>query len=81
MFLCALLKLPQERAKLILLSRGLRTLAIASRKIDRNLFEDLDYELTKAQQSINGQEEKLTEIFEEIEQEFHLLGATAVEDT
>ena len=41
----------------------------------------MDYELTKAQQSINGQEEKLTEIFEEIEQEFHLLGATAVEDT
>ena len=81
MFLCVLLKLPQERAKLILLSRGLRTLAIASRKIDRNLFEDLDYELTKAQQSINGQEEILTEIFEEIEQEFHLLGATAVEDT
>ena len=81
MFLCALLKLPQERAKLILLQRGLRTLAIASRKTDRNLFEDLDYELTKAQQSINGQEEILTEIFEEIEQEFHLLGATAVEDT
>ena len=80
--LICFIEFPQEKAKLIfhLLQLGLRTLAIVSRKIDRNLFQDLDYKLTKAQQSITDREEKLAEIFEEIEQEFHLLGATAVED-
>lgn len=51
-----------------------------SRKIPRSLFEGIDTKLVAAQQAITDREEQLQAVFDEVEQDFHLLGATAVED-
>ncbi|XP_057301942.1 phospholipid-transporting ATPase IF-like isoform X1 [Hydractinia symbiolongicarpus] len=59
---------------------GLRTLTVVSRKIPRSLFEVIDIKLVVAQQAITDREEQLQAVFDEVEQDFHLLGATAVED-
>jgi len=59
---------------------GLRTLTIVSKTISRDVYNDIDVKLIKAQQSINDREEQLAQVFDEIESDFKLLGATGVED-
>ncbi|KAK3727334.1 hypothetical protein QZH41_018176, partial [Actinostola sp. cb2023] len=60
--------------------KGLRTLAIAHREFTEEEYLEADAKLTKAQQAINDREEQLAIVYEEVEKDLHLLGATAVED-
>ncbi|XP_048588932.1 phospholipid-transporting ATPase IF isoform X3 [Nematostella vectensis] len=60
--------------------QGLRTLAVAQRVFTPEEYRDVDAKLTKAGQAINDREQQLAEVFEEVECNLHLLGATAVED-
>ena len=40
----------------------------------------MDAKLVAAQQAITDREEMLAKVYDEVEADFHLLGATAVED-
>ncbi|XP_066929021.1 phospholipid-transporting ATPase IF-like isoform X2 [Clytia hemisphaerica] len=59
---------------------GLRTLAITSRHISRHNYVKIDEQLTSASQAIGDREEQLARVFDEVEKDLDLLGATAVED-
>ncbi|KAF7663385.1 hypothetical protein LDENG_00213100 [Lucifuga dentata] len=59
---------------------GLRTLALAYKDLDKNYVEDWMQRHHEASIAIEGREEKLDELYEEIEKDMLLLGATAVED-
>lgn len=59
---------------------GLRTLAISSRKIAQSDYTKIDKMLTEASQSISDREQQLAKVFDEVEKDLDLLGATAVED-
>ncbi|XP_031559260.1 probable phospholipid-transporting ATPase IF [Actinia tenebrosa] len=60
--------------------KGLRTLAVAQREFTEDEYRDADAKLTKAQQAINDREEQLAIVYDDVEKDLHLLGATAVED-
>ncbi|XP_078379696.1 phospholipid-transporting ATPase IF-like isoform X2 [Oculina patagonica] len=60
--------------------KGLRTLAVARRVISEDEYVEVDAKLTKANQAINDREEQLARVYEEVERDLHVLGATAVED-
>lgn len=55
-------------------------MAISSRRLPRSLYAEIDRKLTQAQQSITDREEQLAKMFDEVEKDLELLGATAVED-
>ncbi|CAG5135254.1 unnamed protein product, partial [Candidula unifasciata] len=59
---------------------GLRTLAIAERKLSLEEFQEYHEKLRKAKTSLHRRDEMLAEVYNEIEQQLTLLGATAVED-
>ncbi|XP_065643609.1 phospholipid-transporting ATPase IF isoform X3 [Hydra vulgaris] len=59
---------------------GLRTLAITSRSISYPLYKEINNMLLQAQNSITNRQELLAEAFDKLENDFHLLGASAVED-
>ncbi|XP_074634074.1 phospholipid-transporting ATPase IF-like isoform X2 [Acropora palmata] len=60
--------------------KGLRTLAVARRLLREEDFVLIDRKLTEARQAILDREEKLARVYEEVERELHVIGATAVED-
>uniref|UniRef100_A0A670Z2J4 Uncharacterized protein n=1 Tax=Pseudonaja textilis TaxID=8673 RepID=A0A670Z2J4_PSETE len=59
---------------------GLRTLVVAYRDLEESYFESWQERHHKANTSLQDREGKLSEVFEEIERDLQLLGATAVED-
>uniref|UniRef100_A0A8C6YGK7 Phospholipid-transporting ATPase n=1 Tax=Naja naja TaxID=35670 RepID=A0A8C6YGK7_NAJNA len=59
---------------------GLRTLVVAYRDLEESYFESWQKRHHKANTSLQDREEKLSKVFEEIERDLQLLGATAVED-
>jgi phospholipid-translocating ATPase len=59
---------------------GLRTLCIASRQLTHEEYETIDQKLDEAQKAITDREAQLSRVFEEVENNYQLLGATAVED-
>ncbi|XP_038049880.1 probable phospholipid-transporting ATPase IF isoform X2 [Patiria miniata] len=59
---------------------GLRTLCFAKRELSPEEYEDFHHQLHEASTALDGREEKLTQVFNNVEQELHLLGATGVED-
>ena len=59
---------------------GLRTLAIAVKEMSSNDLENFESEFDSAQQAIEGRDEKIRLVYEMIERDYTLLGATAVED-
>eukprot|EP00794_Sanderia_malayensis_P011228 gene11228-12407_t len=59
---------------------GLRTLTIASKKISKEEYTEMNTKLVNAQQAITDREEQLAKVFGEVENDLDLLGATAVED-
>lgn len=61
-------------------SEGLRTLALAERIIDDDFFYEWRKRQQEAATSLNGREDRLGEIYEEIECELSLIGVTAIED-
>ncbi|XP_055326989.1 phospholipid-transporting ATPase ID isoform X5 [Sitodiplosis mosellana] len=59
---------------------GLRTLALAERYIDEEFFYEWRKRQQEAATSLNCREDRLGEIYEEIECEMSLIGVTAIED-
>ncbi|XP_070706553.1 probable phospholipid-transporting ATPase IM [Pempheris klunzingeri] len=59
---------------------GLRTLALAYKNLDETYMEDWKQRHHEASITMEGREERLDELYEEIEKDLLLLGATAVED-
>lgn len=59
---------------------GLRTLALAERYIDEEFFYEWRKRQQEAATSLNSREDRLGEIYEEIECEMSLIGVTAIED-
>lgn len=59
---------------------GLRTLCLAYRDIEHDYFHDWKDRYHEASISLDSREERLDKLYEEIEQNLTLLGATAIED-
>ncbi|KPP68305.1 putative phospholipid-transporting ATPase ID [Scleropages formosus] len=59
---------------------GLRTLALAYKDLDEEYFADWMKRLHIASTTLENREELLASLYEEIEQDMMLLGATAIED-
>eukprot|EP00058_Branchiostoma_floridae_P024450 XP_002609940.1 hypothetical protein BRAFLDRAFT_85893 [Branchiostoma floridae] len=59
---------------------GLRTLCLASKELDPNFYEEWKSRHHEASTSLEDRDEKLDVVYEEIEQDMMLLGATAIED-
>ncbi|XDV52728.1 hypothetical protein PO909_021402 [Leuciscus waleckii] len=59
---------------------GLRTLALAYKDLDEDVFDKWMKKLLFASTTLDNREEKLGALYEEIEQGMMLLGATAIED-
>ncbi|XP_035292180.1 probable phospholipid-transporting ATPase IM [Anguilla anguilla] len=59
---------------------GLRTLALAYKDLDEEYFETWRERHHEASTALDEREERLDELYEEIEKDLLLLGATAIED-
>ncbi|XP_028814034.1 phospholipid-transporting ATPase ID isoform X2 [Denticeps clupeoides] len=59
---------------------GLRTLALACKDLDEDMFKEWMKKLLSASSILENREEHLGALYEEIEQGMMLLGATAIED-
>ncbi|CAI2350474.1 unnamed protein product [Caenorhabditis sp. 36 PRJEB53466] len=59
---------------------GLRTLCLAYKDIDTNYYADWIKRQNEAQVAMVDREAKLDEVYEEIEKDMTLIGATAIED-
>uniref|UniRef100_A0A8C1NBH2 Phospholipid-transporting ATPase n=1 Tax=Cyprinus carpio TaxID=7962 RepID=A0A8C1NBH2_CYPCA len=69
-----------EEAMLEFAGEGLRTLALAYKDLDEDVFDEWMKKLLFASTALENREEKLGALYEEIEQGMMLLGATAIED-
>lgn len=61
-------------------SEGLRTLCLAKRVLDEEVFVNWRSRLQEAATSLENREDKINNLYEEIEQDLILVGATAIED-
>ncbi|CAF1398670.1 unnamed protein product [Adineta steineri] len=61
-------------------SDGLRTLLLAWKDLDEGEYNKWAESLDKANTSMENRDEKVSEVYEEIEKNLKLLGATAIED-
>ncbi|XP_036973703.1 phospholipid-transporting ATPase ID [Acanthopagrus latus] len=59
---------------------GLRTLVLAYKDLDESYMDGFKRRHHEASTAMDGREERLDELYEEIEKDLMLLGATAVED-
>ncbi|KAH1169000.1 phospholipid-transporting ATPase ID-like isoform X1 [Mauremys mutica] len=59
---------------------GLRTLVVAYKNLQEDYFQEWQKRHHEASTALDGREEKLSELYEEIEKDLMLLGATAIED-
>ncbi|XP_017041131.1 phospholipid-transporting ATPase ID isoform X7 [Drosophila ficusphila] len=59
---------------------GLRTLALAERRLTEQYYNDWRSRQQEAALSMDSREQKLNEIYEEIESDMQLVGVTAIED-
>ncbi|XP_078811970.1 phospholipid-transporting ATPase ID-like isoform X2 [Oryzias latipes] len=59
---------------------GLRALVLSSKQLEESYVQGWKERLHEASIAMEGREERLEELFEEIEKDMTLLGATAVED-
>ncbi|XP_072353195.1 phospholipid-transporting ATPase ID [Scyliorhinus torazame] len=59
---------------------GLRTLALAYKELDEESFDNWQKRYQEASIALENRDEQLSELYEEIEKDLKLLGATAVED-
>ncbi|XP_029769721.1 phospholipid-transporting ATPase ID-like [Terrapene carolina triunguis] len=59
---------------------GLRTLVVAYKNLQEDYFEEWHKRHHEASTALDEREEKLSELYEEIEKDLMLLGATAIED-
>ncbi|KAM4664395.1 phospholipid-transporting ATPase IG isoform 1-T1 [Discoglossus pictus] len=59
---------------------GYRTLCVAFKELGPDEYDNINKQLDEAKMALQEREEKLAKVFDEIETDMHLLGATAVED-
>ncbi|KAG8505977.1 Phospholipid-transporting ATPase FetA, partial [Galemys pyrenaicus] len=59
---------------------GLRTLMVAYRELDDAFFQTWSKKYSEACLSLNNRDSKISDLYEEVEREMMLLGATAIED-
>ncbi|XP_074657516.1 phospholipid-transporting ATPase IF-like isoform X2 [Tubulanus polymorphus] len=59
---------------------GLRTMVIAEKKLSEDEFARFDAELKQAKMALDDRENKLSQVYDRVEQGLAVLGATAVED-
>ncbi|KAB7494661.1 putative phospholipid-transporting ATPase IF [Armadillidium nasatum] len=69
-----------ERLETLEFDSGLRTLAVARKKISDEEFKSISKKFAAAKQEIRNREKALQSVMEEVESNLTLLGATAVED-
>uniref|UniRef100_A0A9J7ZCM8 Phospholipid-transporting ATPase n=1 Tax=Cyprinus carpio carpio TaxID=630221 RepID=A0A9J7ZCM8_CYPCA len=62
------------------MSKGLRTLVVACRHFSADEYQEVDRRLHEARTALQQREERLVEVFNFIEKDLELLGATGVED-
>ena len=60
--------------------QGLRTLALAARELSKAELEEIEKKLSAAKRVLTQRERKVLEVYDEVERDLILLGATAVED-
>lgn len=61
-------------------SEGLRTLCLAKKVIDEKFYQAWKERFNEASCSLENREEKVDAVYEEIEKNLFLIGATAIED-
>lgn len=61
-------------------SEGLRTLCLANKEIDEQIYREWKIKLNDASCSLENREDKVDACYEEIEKNLFLIGATAIED-
>ncbi|WFD26226.1 P-type phospholipid transporter [Malassezia nana] len=61
-------------------NQGLRTLCMAKKEVDPTWYKEWAHKYQQASVSTENREEQMEELASEIEQEYILLGATAIED-
>lgn len=61
-------------------SEGLRTLCLAKKVIDEKFYNTWKERFNEASCSLENREEKVDAVYEEIEKNLFLIGATAIED-
>ncbi|XP_030066221.1 phospholipid-transporting ATPase IG isoform X1 [Microcaecilia unicolor] len=59
---------------------GYRTLCVAFKEFHPDEYEKINQQLDQAKMALQDREEKMARVFDEIENNMHLIGATAVED-
>lgn len=59
---------------------GLRTLCLAKKELDASVYERWRERYHDAVTSLENREDKVSEVYEEIEQQLILVGTTAIED-
>ncbi|XP_072913862.1 phospholipid-transporting ATPase 11C isoform X3 [Hemitrygon akajei] len=59
---------------------GLRTLCVAYKELAQDEYDQISAQLHAAKMALKDREEKLAELYESIESDLHIIGATAVED-
>ncbi|XP_077346019.1 phospholipid-transporting ATPase IG isoform X4 [Lithobates pipiens] len=59
---------------------GYRTLCVAFKEFTQEEYDKMNKQLNDAKMALQDREEKLARVFDDIEDDMHLLGATAVED-
>ena len=61
-------------------SRGLRTLAAATKTMDEVEFESFKRKFEKASQALDKREQKIKQVYDEVEDNLELIGAIGIED-
>ena len=61
-------------------ARGLRTLAVASKTMDKKEFDEFNQKIKKASQALDRREQRIKEVYDEVEDNLELLGAIGIED-
>ncbi|XP_059588859.1 phospholipid-transporting ATPase IG isoform X2 [Alligator mississippiensis] len=59
---------------------GYRTLCVAFKELSQAEYDQIDKQICEAKMALQDREEKMAKVFEDIEANMHLIGATAVED-
>lgn len=59
---------------------GYRTLCVAFKEIAPDDYEKINRQLIEAKMALQDREEKMEKVFDDIETNMNLIGATAVED-
>ncbi|KAM7391144.1 hypothetical protein PAMP_021856 [Pampus punctatissimus] len=78
--LLAILDFNNVRKRMSVIGEGLRTLALAYKDLDEEYFSQWKQRHHEASTALDDREDKLEQLYEEIEKDLLLLGATAIED-